>query len=159
MQTVFKPLTTLTAADLMSHEPAVIPRHMSLRTAAHVLLQNRVSGAPVVNARGECVGVLSASDFLQWAEGHPRKRTWSPHEEVSDDWQQLEPDLLPEDEVAAYMTADPVMADQATRIIDLARMMLDAHIHRVVIVDADRRPVGIVSSTDILAAVAQAEPN
>jgi predicted transcriptional regulator len=36
---------------------------------------------------------------------------------------------------------------------DLARMMLDAHIHRVIVVDEQNRPVGVVSSTDILAAV------
>jgi CBS domain-containing protein len=32
-------------------------------------------------------------------------------------------------------------------------MMLDAHIHRVVVVDKERRPLGVVSSTDVLAAV------
>jgi CBS domain-containing protein len=31
---------------------------------------------------------------------------------------------------------------------------MDAHIHRVVIVDGNFRPVGVVSSTDVLAAVA-----
>ena len=36
-------------------------------------------------------------------------------------------------------------------------MMIDAHIHRVIVVDEDRIPVGVVSSTDILAALAYAE--
>ncbi len=36
-------------------------------------------------------------------------------------------------------------------------MMIDAHIHRVIVVDKDERPIGIVSSTDILAAVAHAD--
>jgi predicted transcriptional regulator len=31
--------------------------------------------------------------------------------------------------------------------------MIDAHIHRVVVVDADERPIGVVASTDVLAAV------
>jgi CBS-domain-containing membrane protein len=36
--------------------------------------------------------------------------------------------------------------------------MLDAHIHRVVVVDAgSQRPIGIVSSTDMLAAITRAE--
>jgi len=36
-------------------------------------------------------------------------------------------------------------------------MMIDAHIHRVIVVDEQQRPVGVVSSTDILSAVAYAE--
>ena len=36
-------------------------------------------------------------------------------------------------------------------------MMLDAHIHHLIVVDERRRPVGIVTSTDILAAVAYLE--
>lgn len=39
---------------------------------------------------------------------------------------------------------------------ELARMMTDAHLHRLVVVDAQGRPVGIVSSTDVLAALASA---
>jgi len=55
------------------------------------------------------------------------------------------------------MSRDVVTAAAATPIADVARMMLDAHIHRVFVVDAQRRPVGIVSSTDIIAAVAYAD--
>jgi CBS-domain-containing membrane protein len=32
--------------------------------------------------------------------------------------------------------------------------MVDAHIHRLIVAGAHRRPIGIVSSTDLLAAVA-----
>lgn len=35
-------------------------------------------------------------------------------------------------------------------------MMVDVHIHRLIVAGEDRRPVGIVSSTDVLAAVARA---
>jgi CBS domain-containing protein len=64
---------------------------------------------------------------------------------------------LPTDEVRRFMTPDPVTAPPATSIGVLARMMLDTHIHRVIVVDEERRPVGVVSSTDLLAAVAYTE--
>jgi CBS-domain-containing membrane protein len=35
-------------------------------------------------------------------------------------------------------------------------MMIDAHIHRVIVLDEERKPVGIVSSTDLMAALASA---
>jgi CBS domain-containing protein len=65
---------------------------------------------------------------------------------------------LPDDKVKDYMTRDPVVVSKRTSVAEVARIMVDAHIHRVIVVDADQRPIGIVSSTDILAAVAQAEP-
>jgi CBS-domain-containing membrane protein len=36
-------------------------------------------------------------------------------------------------------------------------MMIDAHIHRIIVVDKKRRPLGIVSSTDLLATMAYAD--
>jgi predicted transcriptional regulator len=156
MQTVTKPLAMLTAADIMSHDPLVVPKHMPIRTAAHLLSERQVSGAPVVNVRGVCVGVLSATDFMQWAEGKKRPH-WSAHECACSDWQIMEPEHLPEDEVSVYMTPDPVVAQEGTSVFALARMMLNAHIHRVIIVDSVNRPVGIVTSTDILAAITRAE--
>ena len=53
------------------------------------------------------------------------------------------------------MTADPVMVEQGMSLVPLAQAMLDGGIHRVIVVDGERRPVGVVSSTDILAVVAR----
>jgi CBS domain-containing protein len=56
------------------------------------------------------------------------------------------------------MTPDPVTVRPGTPVKEVARLMLDAHIHRVIVVDARGRPVGVVSSTDLIAAVAGTEP-
>ena len=70
------------------------------------------------------------------------------------DWQVVDVEKLPTDEVRRFMTPDPVTAQPATSIRVLARMMIDAHIHRIIVVDEGRRPIGVVSSTDVLAALA-----
>lgn len=148
-------LEELTAADLMSCNMLLIPRHMSLRTAARLLTEAGISGAPVVDDVGVCVGVISAADFVHWAEGGPGRRPACP-EAMATAWQLLPPDSLPAEEVDAYMTRDPVTVPPTTPLGDLARAMVDAHIHRVVVADRERRPVGVVSSIDVLAAVARA---
>ena len=62
----------------------------------------------------------------------------------------------PNDEVRWHMTRELVTAEPVATITDLARRMLDAHIHRIVVLDEGGYPVGVISSTDILAAVAHA---
>lgn len=73
------------------------------------------------------------------------------------DWQVVELEHLPEIPVRRFMTPDPVMINAEAPIQELARKMVDAHIHRMIVVDAEQKPVGVVSVTDILAAVAYAE--
>ena len=75
---------------------------------------------------------------------------------VLPDWQQVTKNL-PVSAVQRYMTADVVTVGPQTPLPELARTMIDAHIHRVIVVDGQRRPIGIVSSTDILAALAYAD--
>jgi predicted transcriptional regulator len=49
------------------------------------------------------------------------------------------------------------MVGPETPLHDLARKMIDAHIHRLIVVDKEEKPVGVVSSTNVLAALAYAE--
>jgi CBS domain-containing protein len=195
MQAVATPLADLTAEDLMTPDVVLLSEDTLLQDAARLLLRNRISGAPVIDAQGRCVGVLSAMDFVQAATknlpltcGFQAKRQGpggneitactlppgacsvqvkqvgpdanevmicsEPHSVLAD-WQMVELEKLPTDSVRHYMTADPVTVAPHTPITTLARLMIDAHIHRIVVVDEKRRPDGIVSSTDILAAVAR----
>jgi CBS domain-containing protein len=202
MSTTCEPVLALTASDLMKGPVAVLREGVTLREAARLLCKDQVSGAPVVDAKGRCVGVLSASDFLHWAEeggeaasveaslracdyqkpgleaggragilctlpegacpaqvrranarGEQALFCQMPHA-VFVDWQEAREGLLG-GEVSRYMTADPVTAPPETPLADLARMMVDADVHRVIIVDEEARPVGVVTSHDIVAAVAR----
>ncbi len=200
MVTATKPLLSLMASDLMSRELITIPQDMSLRAAAHLLFQNQIGGAPVVDADGRCVGVLCATDFVHWVEDGAtgvdevplpacpyqmkgrllsgeeavicilsegscplqdiRPSTGGRHiavckqpNGVLTDWQQVTRNL-PVSPVQRYMTADVVTAGPQTTLPELARTMIDAHIHRVIVVDDQHKPIGIVSSTDLLAALA-----
>jgi CBS domain-containing protein len=155
MATLTKPLLSRTAGDLMSSDLLLIPRAMSLATAARLLSRSQVSGAPVVDEAGHCVGVLSATDFMHWAE-RDNRHSATYEGDFHSSWQIEAPEFLPEDAVARHMTADPVTVPLDKTIGELARMMLDAHIHRVIVVDEDNTPLGIVTATDILAAVAYA---
>jgi CBS domain-containing protein len=200
MVTTAKRLFALTAEDVMTREVVTIPRRTSLRDAARLLRRADVSGAPVVDDEGRCVGLLTAADFLRWAEdGCPDAASGLAHacsyqmkgrlltgEEaivctlaegscplqvmrpttggrhiavclrptgVLSDWQQVAENAP--GEAGRYMTTDIVSVETRTPLPEVARKMVDAHIHRVPVLDERGRPVGIVSSTDVLAAVAR----
>jgi CBS-domain-containing membrane protein len=150
-------LFNLTAYQLMSRDVMVVPEHMSLRRAARLLSESHISGAPVVDETGRCVGVLSATDFVRRAG---KDNGLSKPVDIPGFWADWcingEIDRLPEEEVFKFMTKDPVTIRPATPLADLARQMVDGHIHRLIVVDVQERPIGVVSSTDILAAVARA---
>jgi CBS domain-containing protein len=138
-----------------------LPRDMVLSDVVRVLEQFQIGGAPVVDEQGRCIGVFSTADFLRYMQ--PGNRTARMPPPVPgcacsewkiiyyDDW-----DSFPAESVYHYMTADPIVVAPTTPLGELARIMVDAHIHRLIVADADRRPIGMVSSTDVMAAVARA---
>ncbi len=200
MATPSSSLFTLTASDLMSRNITTIPHDVSLHTAAQLLFEHRIGGAPVVDGEGRCIGMLTATDFMHWvtdgaqgvdaaplpacpyqvrgrlltgeeavlctlAEGNcplqeMRPLTGGRHvalclqpHGVVPDWQQVTPKLAAGG-VRRYMTAEVVTVGPATPLSELARTMINCHVHRLLVVDDQRRPIGIVSSTDVLAALA-----
>jgi CBS domain-containing protein len=145
----------LTAADLMTSPVLTITQDTSLAEAARLLSRSSFSGAPVVDTQGRCVGVISSSDFVTWAgtDEAGKEETisfiapWGEIIRIEDN---------PDSEIGSYMTAQPVVLSPASPIGELAQTMVDAHIHRVLVVVEQDLPCGIVTSTDILAAVARA---
>jgi CBS domain-containing protein len=152
-RTAARPFLDLTAADLRTTPVMTIPQNTTLREAAHLLTHERISGAPVVDANGRCIGVLSSSDFVTWAGkdgGGKAVHFLAPWGEM------IDIDESADNEIRHYMTAQPVTVALTAPIGELAQKMVDAHIHRVLVVEDESRPQGIVTSTDILAAVARA---
>ncbi len=144
-------LLTLTAADLMISPVVTIPQNTSLREAARLLHRANISGAPVVAADGRCIGVLSSSDFVTWAgNGHKEVSFLAPWGEI------ISIEDAPDDEIRHYMTVEPVTVPPTTRIGQLAAKMIDAHVHRLLVATEPGKPCGIVTSTDVLAAIARA---
>ena len=150
MRTATKPFLAMTAADLMTTPVRTISQEMTLQEAARLLARSNISGAPVVDREGRCVGVLSSSDFVIWAGKEGETTSFiAPWGEI------VSVDDSPDNELRHYMTTKPITVSPKTPIGEVAQKMVDAHIHRVLVVE-ENRPRGIITSTDILAAVADA---
>jgi CBS-domain-containing membrane protein len=75
-------------------------------------------------------------------------------EYILDDWQIVALESLPEANVEGYMTTGAVTAREDAPITTLARRMSDYSVHRVMIVDEKNCPIGIVSNSDLVNAIA-----
>ena len=57
----------------MQHEVITIPHDLPFQEAARLLVEEQISGAPVVDGAGRCIGVLSAADIVRGSHGRPRQ--------------------------------------------------------------------------------------
>jgi len=132
------------AVELMREKVVTIRDSDPVDEVLDVLVGEHIHGAPVVNDRGELVGVISQLDiYFGKMTRNGKKRSSSDSDEEND-----EP-LIVQD----VMTAPAVSAAEDTDVVDLCRLMYKLRIHRVPVVRKDK-VLGIISSLDICNAVA-----
>jgi CBS domain-containing protein len=59
------------ARDLMTATPITVPEQMTVASLCDLLQEKNINGAPVVDARGRLVGVVTQEDIIYGAMGHP----------------------------------------------------------------------------------------
>jgi predicted transcriptional regulator len=64
-----------------------------------------------------------------------------------------ENEVSPFGTVPSYMTADVVTVQSHAHLFELARLVIDARADRLVVLDDNDRPIGIVSAADVLEAL------
>lgn len=121
------------ARDYMAGNVVTLSPDMTLLDAVHVLLERRISGAPVVDRTGNLVGIVSEKDCLRAALDAAYYG-----------------DLggLVED----HMQRKVQTVDDETPIFDVARLFIEGHFRRYPVV-RDRHLVGQVSRRDVLRAL------
>jgi CBS domain-containing protein len=121
----------LRVGNLMTIDPIVVHPEAMASEAERLLKTYRVSGLPVVD-EGEVIGVISQSDLMV---AHSSGM-------IGANWDRLR--------VRHLMSAPAVTVHADATIAGAAREMLARHIHRLVVVDDDGAPVGVVTPLDLL---------
>lgn len=148
----------LCASDVMQAPVLTLSPDDSLEAALTLFREARIGGAPVVDPFGRLVGVISVFDLLGVVESlsqdagcslflrdHPLSWTTEWSFRLEDRGSSLRGVRVGE-----RMSPAAVCVSPATPVTEIAHTMRAAHIHRV-IVCADERVLGIVSSFDLLA--------
>lgn len=148
----------LRVADCMTRDIVSIHKHSDLTKAIGVMDQKILSALPVVDDTGSVCGILSNSDLVNIAYDLQCNVGLLPH--VSACVRKSLIDALAEEnegvEVATVMTADVETISENDDIATAAAKMTNFGIHHLPVVDKSRKPIGMIATTDIVRAVANA---
>ncbi|HVZ93396.1 MAG TPA: CBS domain-containing protein [Phycisphaerales bacterium] len=150
----------LKAKDMMTAEPVCVTPSARLRELARVFEDHEISGAPVIDQEGKVVGVVSKTDLIrrcsQGIDDIPPAYLFEVLSEQGADEETSE--VMPEPLVCVedLMTEDPLVVGPAVPAAAVARLMHEKRVHRVIVVDEEKFPLGIITSLDLLGAFPQA---
>jgi CBS-domain-containing membrane protein len=141
------------ARDIMTTDVVTLRPEMDFVTAAKILLDKRVNGAPVVNEQGRLVGILCQSDLIAQQKRIPVPTLLT----VLDSFIQLSSAKQIEKQVRKIaaltveeaMTPDPITVQPDTHIETVAALMVDSNLHTLPVLDKGKI-VGVIGKEDVL---------
>jgi CBS domain-containing protein len=140
--------------DVMTREVVTVPPGASLKDAARLLVEHRVSGLPVVSDQHQVLGVVSEADVL------PKEATENPPPGAMHGSAELDPETEPTKLearlVGEAMTAPPITIEADRPVSLAARRMLRLGVNRLPVVE-DGKLVGIVTRADLVRAFARSD--
>ena len=133
------PFGQLCVGDVMTLDPVVVRVDDTIEVAETLLARYRISGLPVVDEAGQLVGVISRTDLLGSGTGPIHALVRANHGTLR---------------VGELMSSPAVTVPLTSRVTEAARVMRDELIHRVVAIDDDGCPIGVLSASDFVSLVA-----
>lgn len=138
-----------TVADVMARDVVTVGPDTRFREVVDVLVGHEISAVPVVDARGVALGVVSEADLLR-------------KQEHADDEPGVGPSVLTLPRARArwrkaaavtareLMTSPAYTVSPAAAVPNVARLLAQLRIRRLLVVDAAGRLVGVVARRDLL---------
>lgn len=146
--------TELKARDVMTENPVCVAPSATIRELARVFEEHEISGAPVIDAEGRVIGVVSKTDLIrrctQGTADIPPAYLFEVLNEQGGD--EAASEVIPEPLVCVedFMTEDPLMVSPNLSAAAVAQLMYDKRVHRVIVTDDEKFPLGIITSLDLL---------
>lgn len=136
--------------ELMTKRVLKVGPDATLKQAARILVDHRISGLPVCDAEGRVLGVLSEGDLLYKehdpGEGRRGPLGWLIEGAASEEYAKAEART-----VRSAMSAPAVTVTPNESASQAARVMCERRVNRLPVVDGDRL-VGIVTRADLVRA-------
>jgi len=122
--------------EYMTRDLITFKKDTDINLVIKSLLDNRISGAPVLDDDGQVVGLIDDKDCLQVLFGNVYNR-------------------LPasKDTVSNYMSNVMKSIDASQNILDVASVFVSSPFKRLMVLDENNKLIGQISRRDILRAI------
>lgn len=140
---------SIRATDIMTRPAHCVGSDMDLIQAATVLAERSFSGAPVIDPDGRVVGVLSEKDFLGHM-GVERPISFMTIIAHCLNHRGCMAVSLHNHLVSDIMTAPAITGGPEMTLGEISALFVDQQINRLPIVDDQRRPLGVVTRTNLV---------
>ena len=155
MKSCTEQLDILKVGDAMSPVKFTISPVQKLDSVAKLFQQNGIDAASVVDETGKCVGILTNCDLVRFQAELPEVSShigggMSFEAEHRNSDGSLELVAHPFDEVQRHMTRCLQTIDLFSTLRLATTIMREQRIHHLIVLDDAQRPIGILSSLDIL---------
>lgn len=137
-------MKTELVANWMTPDPITIAPDTSLTDAHELLRDHNIRRLPVVNRKGELVGIVTLGDIR---EASPSDATTLSIWEMNY--------LLAKLQIEEIMTPDPITVNASDTIAEAARLMMENKVSGLPVLDAKGNMVGIITESDIFRLVVQ----
>lgn len=143
----------LTTADVMTRDVITVRKETTIRELAELFAHHRISSAPVVDAKGDLLGIVTESDLVE-----QDKNLHIPTVISLFDWviyleseKKFERELkkMTGQTVGDIYAEDVMTVAPTTPISDVADIMSREKVHAVPVVDG-QKVVGIVARIDLI---------
>jgi CBS domain-containing protein len=142
--------------DLMTADVVTVTPGTSVRDAARLLLEQRISGLPVIDQENRLVGIVTEADFLSVMgvpSHHPAHSLWQTLESMFKHPQQ--PVVNKQNKVAEIMISEVVTVMPDNTLHEVIDTMRHHHVKRLVVVDKDRHVQGIITRSNLVQVLLQ----
>ena len=138
-------------AEIMSKDILTAEFATELADAWKLMREHAVQALPVIDRARRVIGIVTRSDFLHHADTLDHA---SLAKRLKTFLRRTDHSHSDKHEVVGQIMSSPVKtASDTTPIVELVPLMSDLGLHHVPIVDAERRLVGMVTQTDLVAAL------
>ncbi len=118
----------ISCADIMSRDVIAIGEDAEPDHARHLLLKHNIRTLPVKDREGRLIGTVGLRELSGGLDA------------------------------IAHAISKPAVADATAPALSLLPVLTDGRTHAVIVIDADRRVLGLISQTDLLSAMARLLP-
>jgi CBS domain-containing protein len=150
-------MADLTAREIMNKKVITIKKDASINELSELLVNNKISGVPVLDENGNLAGIVSEGDIIvQNSDLHfPRYFKLLDAiiylESLNKFKRSLQKHLATK--VEDIMTVKVKTAGEDTPINEIADIMLDSRVNRLPVMDKNNKLVGIITRADILKSI------